>query len=211
MEELTMHASGDPTLGASVEWRVECDVTLADDETKALTKMNRRRGSNKQTSSGWNLIFLASAVGLAMAILFVTTGIVEPDHGGGVAVGGFLACWAGVWMYYGYAMHQWRKKVQHEWEKIGNRYSVIMEPAGLTIKVPGKSHQIAWWHINRVELTSQQIRFWYENQRLLVVPERYLPTDCSAPSLVAKLNTLICDSRRKLADKNISPSSNTKS
>jgi hypothetical protein len=160
-------------------WVMAFDVELTEAELKDSLRMAMRHGG-ALAGGGWTGLLMAVGAGFLLALMATLGGLARPEHAGGLAVGGFAACWSGQWMQLAATRRAWMARSSQAWEDAGHRYRVELDEAGITASFPGRLVRTAWWSVAGVELVSGLVVVRIRGGSLQVIPGRCLPADWPA-------------------------------
>lgn len=173
---------------------IDCDVTLTETERARALEIALR--AVPRVSGGWHGLVIAALAGLGLALAAALGDLVEPRRAGLLAAGGFLACWGGQWLQHRAIRRAWHAQAVRSWTDANRAYHLVLAPDGLTWGAPGIAYRLAWWRLHSAEaaagfLVLRTVAGW-----TAVLPERCLPPEWPAATLVPRLSETIRAARR---------------
>ncbi len=176
-------------------WQGDYGITLSPKEVEWFHAFARTRVRRSTGRSAWLLTAGSVAAGFGLALLLVLNGTVRAERAGVVVVGGFLAFWLGVRAHALDASRAARRERTEGWGAIGGRFTVVLNDAGLSWGIAGRSTRTEWWLMARAEDLGGSVLLWTVWRSVLYLPARSLLADWPAARLVPRLNAHIQRSR----------------
>ena len=178
-------------------WRVECAVTLTPEEIRQSVAASWKRAGVRNGATGdWRVFAMAVAVGAVCGMVAVVAHVVPPNRAGGIAAGGFLACWAGAWLFAGATRRAQVRSTAQAWDEVDRSYTMRASDRELEFCVPGRLTRIAWSGVDSAECVAGTVRIWMTRGSVVVVPERALPPGWPPARLAAAANVAIGRDRK---------------